>query len=111
MTLAAGAVAAPAQGASASKTSAKPADYQHSVFAVENALSGAGYDVKANGVMDADTRKALQAYQNDQQLKPTGKINQATKTALGVGIFDELAAERKAAQKSEEEEDEGFFGF
>lgn len=83
---------------------AAPNDPQkHQIFAVENALSGAGYTVdSADGVVDASTREALRAFQEEQSgLRPSGQIDEDTLVALGVKREDS-SYDRAAAQKAAE---------
>ncbi|EON91318.1 peptidoglycan-binding domain 1 protein-like protein [Marinobacter lipolyticus SM19] len=65
--------------------SAVPAAFANNTVALKNALYGAGYDVdNVSKTMDSDTRSALRAFQQDQGLKATGELNEATKSALGM---------------------------
>ncbi|MCG2580545.1 MAG: peptidoglycan-binding protein [Marinobacter sp.] len=65
--------------------SAAPAAFANNTVALKNALYGAGYDVdNVSKTMDSDTRSALRAFQQDQGLKVTGELNEATKSALGM---------------------------
>lgn len=84
---------------------AAPKDPQKfQVFAVENALAGAGYTLdSADGVADASTREALRAFQEEQPgLAATGEIDEPTLLALGVkredSSYDREAAKRAAEQ-------------
>lgn len=56
------------------------------IFAVENALYGAGYKVgQADGWLDVDLRSALRQYQSDQsRLTATGELDSDTLASLGI---------------------------
>lgn len=56
------------------------------VFSVENALYGAGYDIgKADGWIDDDLRAAVESYQSSQSgLAATGELDGDTLAALGI---------------------------
>lgn len=71
-----------------------PAFAANDVLALQNALYGAGYDIdSADGQMGPSTRSALEAFQKDQSsLKVTGKLDDATKEALGMVSVDVAAA-------------------
>lgn len=77
---------------------------QLQMFAVENALSGAGYPIdSADGVADASTGEALQAFQESQlNLTASGEVDEATLLALGVkrdnGGYDKDMAKKAAAE-------------
>lgn len=81
-----------------------PAFAANDVLALQNALYGAGYDIdSADGQMGPSTRAALEAFQKDQSsLKVTGKLDDATKEALGMVSVDVAAASttRAAPAKS-----------
>ncbi|MAL97800.1 MAG: hypothetical protein CL583_05035 [Alteromonadaceae bacterium] len=84
--------------------SAAPQDAEkHQIFAVENALAGAGYRISsADGVIDDSTRQALRSFQEQQSgLRPSGEINDDTLVALGVKreskSYDRQKAEKAAA--------------
>ncbi|WP_297795602.1 peptidoglycan-binding domain-containing protein [uncultured Marinobacter sp.] len=65
--------------------SAAPGAFANNTVALKNALYGAGYDLdNVSKAMDSDTRSALRAFQQDQGLKVTGELNEATKSALGM---------------------------
>lgn len=84
---------------------AGPTDPQkHKIFAVENALYGAGYSIySADGVADNSTREALRAFQQKQPgLKPTGEADEATLKALGVGREYKRADKKVLAIKAPE---------
>lgn len=56
---------------------------------VEKALVKKGYDPgPADGVIDDDTRAAIQEFQDDHQLAATGIIDQKTGELLGVVVFE-----------------------
>ncbi|ROT96248.1 peptidoglycan-binding protein [Marinobacter sp. R17] len=63
-----------------------PAYAADDVFALQNALYGAGYRIDSvDGQMGPSTKSALEAFQKDHAgLKATGKLDQATKEALGM---------------------------
>ncbi len=53
------------------------------VRALQDALNAKGAKLKVDGVMGKQTRMALKAFQKDNGLKVTGKVDAATKKALG----------------------------
>ena len=56
---------------------------------LEEALVQKGYDPgPADGVIDDDTRAAIQEFQDDHQLAATGIIDQKTGELLGVVVFE-----------------------
>lgn len=84
---------------------AGPSDPQkHKIFAVENALYGAGYTIySADGVADNSTREALRVFQEKQSgLKPTGEMDEATLQALGIGREYKRADKKVLAVKAPE---------
>ncbi|MEQ9546041.1 MAG: peptidoglycan-binding domain-containing protein [Marinobacter sp.] len=71
--------------AAALAMSAAPAAFANDTVALKNALYGAGYEVdNVSGTMDSSTRSALREFQQDQGLKETGELDEATKSALGI---------------------------
>ncbi|WP_166259218.1 peptidoglycan-binding domain-containing protein [Marinobacter salicampi] len=58
------------------------------IYAAENALYGAGYDIGvADGWIDDPLHNAIANYQSDRRgLKSTGQLDAATLSALGVGL-------------------------
>jgi peptidoglycan hydrolase-like protein with peptidoglycan-binding domain len=55
------------------------------VSAVQAALLGRGYyNARPNGVLDGATREAIRAYQTDNKLEATGKIDRATLESLEI---------------------------
>ncbi len=58
----------------------------HTIFALEHALIGVGYQLNpVDGVMDPVTEEALRDYQSSHPgLVPTGKVDDATLMALGI---------------------------
>lgn len=55
------------------------------VTAVQTALLGRGYyHARPNGVLDGQTRAAIRAYQTDNQLEVTGKIDRPTLSSLEI---------------------------
>ena len=58
----------------------------HTVFALEHALVGVGYELNpVDGIMDPVTEQALRDYQSKHaNLAPTGQIDDATLMALGI---------------------------
>jgi len=54
------------------------------VKAVQTALTKAGYDVKADGVLGPKTHAAIKKYQSTNGLHATGAMNGATLKKLGV---------------------------
>ncbi|WP_421842549.1 peptidoglycan-binding protein [Marinobacter algicola] len=65
----------------------EPAD---TIFAAENALYGAGYDIgKADGWMDDTLRSAIRKYQSGHEgLQATGDLDPQTLSALGIAAKD-----------------------
>ena len=62
-----------------------PANSSNSVQGVQAALKANGHDPgPIDGVMGRRTQDALRAYQTEQQLKATGRIDQETLDKLGV---------------------------
>ena len=68
--------------------------------ALKNALYGAGYQIKnVNAPMDAATRSALEAFQNDHpDLQATGELNADTKKALGLVTVKFAASQAPATR-------------
>ncbi|MHB8368544.1 MAG: peptidoglycan-binding domain-containing protein [Leptospirales bacterium] len=87
-----GAVAADAAKATAKapakKATVKKAVKKHAPSAfwkkVQTALIAKGAKIKADGFAGSATHKAILAFQKANKLKATGKINAATKKALGL---------------------------
>jgi hypothetical protein len=59
---------------------------QDQVRAVQTALTNAGYTLKVDGVAGTQTRAAVERYQRDHHLTPTGTIDRATLDRLGVKV-------------------------
>lgn len=57
---------------------------------------------EASGKMDPDTREAIKAYQTQEGLKPTGRLNKDTRVKLGVEA-GEVKSEAKKPKKSKKE--------
>ena len=72
---------------------------KHDIFAAQNALYGAGFDIgKADGEMGPTLQAAIKNFQESQSgLKATGDLDTATLAALGVS---EGGAEMPAATTS-----------
>jgi peptidoglycan hydrolase-like protein with peptidoglycan-binding domain len=71
----------------AKKSSAKKSSTSasaESVKAVQTALNKNGATLKVDGKMGPGTRAALKKYQTANGLKATGRVDDATKTKLGV---------------------------
>ncbi len=68
--------------------------------ALKHALYGAGYEIQnVNPSMDAATRSALEAFQNDHpDLQATGELNEGTKKALGLVIVELAASQASITQ-------------
>lgn len=79
---------------------ADPAD---TIFAAENALYGAGYDIgKADGWMDDPLRSAIRKYQSGQEgLQATGDLDPQTLSALGIAVKDGDAVTGNTARSRE----------
>ena len=79
---------------------ADPAD---TIFAAENALYGAGYDIgKADGWMDDTLRSAIRKYQSGQEgLQATGDLDPQTLSALGIAVKDGDAVTGNSARSRE----------
>ena len=54
------------------------------VMAVQEALNRHGAKLKVDGMMGIKTRTALKRYQAQNGLKPTGRLDKATRAKLGV---------------------------
>lgn len=102
-----------------------PAAFADEIVALKNALYGAGYDItNVSPQMDDSTRSALTRFQQDNGLKATGDLDDATKEALGMisvqvaaaapaqsaggssATTEELAATSEEASASEPEQDD-----
>lgn len=59
---------------------------QRVMASVQRQLNQVGYQVRADGVPDANTRNALLAYQTRTGLRPTGLADLGTIAALGVDL-------------------------
>ena len=68
----------------AKKKAASKKAGSESVKAVQTALNKNGASLKVDGMMGPGTRAALKKYQSANGLKATGRIDDATKTKLGV---------------------------
>ena len=79
---------------------ADPAD---TIFAAENALYGAGYDIgKADGWMDDTLRSAIRKYQSAREgLQATGDLDPQTLSALGIAVKDGDAVTGNSARSRE----------
>ena len=68
--------------------------------ALKHALYGAGYEIQnVNASMDAATRSALEAFQNDHPgLRATGELNEDTKKALGLVSVEVMASQVSTTQ-------------
>ena len=59
--------------------------YASPVQSAQRALTAFGYDPgPADGIMGGKTRRALRLFQQDQGLPVTGRLDRATRTALGI---------------------------
>lgn len=60
------------------------------IYAAENALYGAGYNIgKADGWMDNTLRSAIRQYQSsNNELQATGSLDPQTLSALGIAVTD-----------------------
>ena len=79
-----------------------PADRRGQIQAVQQALIEQKYDIRsADGGMGRKTRKALRQFQADKGLKKTGRIDAATREALGfcVEATDKPTGDKPAADK------------
>jgi hypothetical protein len=79
----------PAQGKAAQTETAPPsatsaALSQSTIKALQEALSKQGIAVKADGVLDDETRAAIKTYQTQHHLPVTGEPDKATLDKLGV---------------------------
>ena len=61
-------------------------DEGYGVALSQNALTGFGYEIDADGYFGADTRLALQYYQRQKGLRATGEIDAATWKLLFEGV-------------------------
>lgn len=84
------------------------ADTAEVIFAAENALYGAGYDIgRADGWLDEPLRAAIRKYQSDNRaLDVTGELDPATLAALGAStrpespVSSNTLASREAARSA-----------
>lgn len=77
-------------------TMAMASPSQHEVFAVQNALYGAGFAVDhVDGKMGPATQQALRAYQEKHHLKVTGNIDNQTLIDLGVKLDAQTTASQQ----------------
>jgi len=59
------------------------------IMRLEEALVQSGYDPgPVDGVIDDETRAAIQQFQDDHQLAATGIIDQKTGELLGIAVFE-----------------------
>jgi peptidoglycan hydrolase-like protein with peptidoglycan-binding domain len=65
----------------------------HKVMEVQEALNKHGANLKVDGYMGKETRVALKAFQKENGLKATGRLNRETMEKLGIG--------KKTAESSE----------
>lgn len=70
---------------------------------IQDALAARGYlKTPSSGVWDADSMDAMQRFQKDQNLEPTGKLTARSLTALGLGSkTPEATASLNAAPATE----------
>jgi peptidoglycan hydrolase-like protein with peptidoglycan-binding domain len=61
------------------------AQKSHKLKAAQEALNTHGAKLTADGVMGPKTRAALEAFQKAHGLKVSGRLDQATEKALGLG--------------------------
>ncbi|MCS6884523.1 MAG: peptidoglycan-binding domain-containing protein [Acidobacteriota bacterium] len=80
------------------KTRAVRVEYQpETIQKAQQALKDKGfYKGQVTGKMDAATREAIKSFQQQQGLKPTGRLNKDTRQALGI----ELVATQPAKKTS-----------
>lgn len=68
---------------------------------IQQALVDKGYlKSEPSGVWDADSASALQRFQTDQKLTPTGKINAPSLIDLGLGPKSSVASQDAARPAS-----------
>ncbi|PAV26014.1 peptidoglycan-binding protein [Tamilnaduibacter salinus] len=74
------------------------------IFAAQNALYGAGYDIdSADGQMGPSTRSALEQFQQDHpDLQVTGELNDDTREALGLVTTEVVSASSSSAGAAQE---------
>lgn len=78
------AVAKPAAAAPAKTKGKKAVKRSPKVRALQDALNRKGAELKVDGIMGPKTRTALKKFQKESGLKVTGKLDAATKKALGL---------------------------
>lgn len=72
---------------------------RQSVRQVQQALKDQGYyDGAVDGIMGVRTRRAIQAYQQEKRLPPTGRIDEQTLKALGITLKGETTGRGAAAK-------------
>ena len=49
---------------------------------IQTSLKTSGYDLKVDGFMGQETASAIKKFQTDNELEPTGRLNEQTRTAL-----------------------------
>lgn len=77
-------------------TTAMATPSEHEIFAVQNALYGAGFAVDhVDGKMGPATQQALRAYQQKRHLKVTGAIDAETLVDLGVKLDAQTTANQQ----------------
>lgn len=89
--------------AAAGLGTAQAAEPEKVIFAVENALYGAGHDIgRADGWIDEQLRTAIRAYQDKNGLQTNGNLDAATLEALGVAKTSSatIAANSVGSQKA-----------
>jgi lysozyme family protein len=57
---------------------------RYSAKSVQRSLREAGYPIAVDGVIGPQTRSALRDFQSAHGLEPTGRVNKATLTKLGL---------------------------
>ena len=77
---------APAQPAARSATSGKTGELsgRQEVIAAQEALNKQDANLKVDGKFGSQTRSALESFQKTHGLKPTGKLDDKTETALNI---------------------------
>lgn len=74
-----------ASGSASVSGSAQMQNDPETIRQVQQQLSQKGHDVSADGMMGPKTQAALKKFQKQEGLQATGKLDQQTLTALGIG--------------------------
>ncbi len=67
---------------------------------VQSALKAKGHDINVNGIESSETSRAVERFQSESGLSPTGRIDQALVTKLGIKSSDDRTPSSVPSQKS-----------